>query len=65
MGRAPSKGEVVTLKSYAPGSEVARDDLAVLLETDLDTEQRRSPSLLRADALRRLPALASKDTTAP
>lgn|GEM_PF-2009692 len=29
---------VVTLKSDAPGAEVALDELVVLLETDLDAE---------------------------
>ncbi|MEN2739100.1 HPr family phosphocarrier protein [Microbacterium sp. X-17] len=38
MGLAASKGTVVTLKSDAPGAEVALDELVVLLETDLDTE---------------------------
>jgi phosphocarrier protein len=36
MGLAASKGTVVTLKSDAPGAEVALDELVVLLETDLD-----------------------------
>jgi phosphocarrier protein len=38
MGLAASKGTVVTLKSDAPGAEVALDELVVLLETDLDAE---------------------------
>ena len=38
MGLAASKGTVVTLKSEAPGAEVALDELVVLLETDLDAE---------------------------
>jgi len=36
MGLAASKGTVVTLKSDAPGAEVALDELVVLLETGLD-----------------------------
>jgi len=36
MGLAVSKGTVVTLKSDAPGAEVALDELVVLLETGLD-----------------------------
>jgi phosphocarrier protein len=38
MGLAASKGTVVTLKSDAPGAEVALDELVALLETDLDAE---------------------------
>ena len=36
MGLAASKGTVVTLRSDAPGADAALDDLAALLETDLD-----------------------------
>ncbi|MBO1741696.1 HPr family phosphocarrier protein [Leifsonia sp. TF02-11] len=38
MGLAASKGTVVTLRSDAPGSDIALDELVALLETDLDAE---------------------------
>ncbi len=38
MGLGASKGTVVTLKSDADGAEAALDELAALLETDLDAE---------------------------
>lgn len=38
MGLAAGKGTVVTLASDAPGAEAALDDLAALLESDLDAQ---------------------------
>ncbi|RDV44192.1 HPr family phosphocarrier protein [Leifsonia sp. ku-ls] len=36
MGLAAGKGTVVTLRSDAPDADAALDDLAAMLETDLD-----------------------------
>jgi phosphocarrier protein HPr len=38
MGLGASQGTVVTLKAEGEGAEQALDELAALLETDLDTE---------------------------